>query len=361
MIIAAELDGVVRAIVNEVVRHAVSHAVDADCRTIGSMNPAELVEVIIIRVMAGGGQGFAFPTAERHAPFACLVNVTADHAILAAAGDGDTPTARISHHATGEAILRAACHHHRRAARRFQSHPLESKPRGFSQREKSGQHRENGFSLGQIIGRPEINEASCPVQIPFAGRIQFGQQVERVKALARPITIAVIRLVQLDDVGLVDRLHFLERIGPIPEPITVQPNLRFLAPAAGLIARVRELADLIALDAVAGKRLAATHVRNLHKTAVRPARQGHRLLLKKQLRPLAGSGHVTEIRHARGFQVRLPNLVSRWLREPGEHGRFVHQSKITQHLALRTKQLFHPGKGGKRRARHRNPNRPAPR
>ena len=78
------------------------------------------------------------------------------------------------------------------------------------------------------------------VEIPLAGPIQFGKYIESIVSLPLAITVVVVggRGCDYSFLGI-NRRDFLERIRPVPKPVSVKPYFIFIGPAFGAVSDQR--------------------------------------------------------------------------------------------------------------------------
>ena len=178
-------------------------------------------------------------------------------------------------------------------------------------------------------GRPEVEDARLPVQVPFARLVEFGQQVVGVVPLALAEAEGVLRLgLERDDPLLrVDRLDLQPLVGPVPEPVAVEHDVLGAAPALGPVAVVGEDPLPAALGAADVHRRRAEQVDDLDEALVRPAGQGHGLVLEEQFEPrlrLAPGRtglHLAQVRDALGLEVGLQHVAARRFVQSCQHRR----------------------------------------
>jgi len=167
--------------------------------------------------------------------------------------------------------------------------------------------------------RPEIEDSRLAVQVPLAGAIDLGQQVEGVEPLAVAVSVVVVRLGQRDGalVGI-DGGDLLALVGPVPEPIAVQPHVLFCGPAARPVAVVAEEPFRAPLGPahVAGR--GAEDLDDLDEALVGPAGDGHGLVLEEQLD--AARPRLAVVGDALPFQVGLEHLAPGGRVEALKHG-----------------------------------------
>jgi len=106
----------------------------------------------------------------------------------------------------------------------------------------------------------------------------------------------------------VNRRDFLALIGPVPEPVAVQPHVLFILPALGPVALVGKDAFPAALGAADVHRSRSLHLHDLDKTLVGPAGDPHGPALEKQFQ--AAPGRAAEIGHFLRTQVRLQHVAA---------------------------------------------------
>src|SRR4051812_10861486 len=85
----------------------------------------------------------------------------------------------------------------------------------------------------------------------------------------------------------VERLHLVALLRPIPEPVSVQPDVALALPARRSIAGVGETASLAALRPADVDVLAARECDDGDEPFVRPPGDRHRLVAMKDLDPSA--------------------------------------------------------------------------
>ena len=64
VVVAAELDRVVGPVVDEVVGNPNTYPVDADRRTVRAIQASKVVDVVVLRVVAGRGKSLAITATE---------------------------------------------------------------------------------------------------------------------------------------------------------------------------------------------------------------------------------------------------------------------------------------------------------
>ena len=115
----------------------------------------------------------------------------------------------------------------------------------------------------------------------------------------------------------VDRSDFLLLIRPVPEPISVDPNVRLAVPSRRLVFRKEKLAFLNPFGSanIRFMRPFANELRNLNESLVRIARNTRRFPLEEEFRT---GGRRSQIVESVGFQIDRDNLVANVLFEPRE-------------------------------------------
>ena len=141
----------------------------------------------------------------------------------------------------------------------------------------------------------------------------------------------------------IDRRDLLVRIGPVPEPVAVQPQVWLVEPSPGPLAGVDQPPLLGTADAVDRMTRLAGHVDNLGKAFVGPARECHRFARKEQFEPFAVGGGKTQVAHTASLQIGLHDGGSRRRLKPPEDRRIgdglesLHSAAAQEpyHLAIR--------------------------
>ncbi len=168
--------------------------------------------------------------------------------------------------------------------------------------------------------------AGPTVQVILTRHIQLAQSVHGVKRRPDAESIGVPRLGQLDQAGgRVNAFDPLIGIGPVPEPVAVQQQVRFSHPAGGSVARINELTSFTPLPIISLGPILHRHVGDPQEALIGSTRQLHRFPVEKQfmrrmrLEPVpAGESPElkrNEIRHPVGLQVNLPHLRPDTLRQ----------------------------------------------
>lgn len=155
----------------------------------------------------------------------------------------------------------------------------------------TGQFEQGGGGEGQFdegLGRGEggvpVEFAALAVEVPLVRLVQFGQEVDGVEALVLPVAVAVPGFGEGDLAGLgVDRLDLLVGIRPVPEPVAMEPGVRFIAPAEGAVALEAEASLGRAGAAVpGGEGERAGDLAGFDEVQVGPAGDGHGEVVDEQ-------------------------------------------------------------------------------
>ena len=104
----------------------------------------------------------------------------------------------------------------------------------------------------QRAGRPEVEFARLSIENPFAGLVEFLEHIQVLNPLANAkavLTIGRRRLHQ--SLFQIDGRNVFVRIGPVPRPVSVYPQIARVLPAPrpipGILKAVFQLADLSAM------------------------------------------------------------------------------------------------------------------
>jgi hypothetical protein len=119
------------------------------------------------------------------------------------------------------------------AAPKFPGQPAEDDVLGVGDRH-GGARGHGHFDDGRVgVGRRvEVQHARGPVQEPLARRVEFAERVHGVEPLPLAVAIAVMGRPQRDQaLRRVDGLDLLVGVGPVPEPVAVEPEVAFGGPA----------------------------------------------------------------------------------------------------------------------------------
>ena len=82
VVVAPEQDGGVRRVVHPVVCHAVAHAAEEDGRPVGADPAAEVVDVVVDRIVPAGFERLAVAASQDDAVLAGVVYVAGEHAVV---------------------------------------------------------------------------------------------------------------------------------------------------------------------------------------------------------------------------------------------------------------------------------------
>ena len=344
------MDGVVY----QVVRHAAAHAVHADAILVGVGQLGEMVDVVVLGVVAGGRQRVAVAPGEVDAAHAQVVEVAAHDAVLRAPLDAHRQPGQVAEGAPGHQVRGAAAHLHPLASGDLEGKPPQHHVRRIRQSDQRlAQHRvtdlmalrEGGAGrrpLGRSgaapspglrlshspalpNGRPEVQRPRLAIHEPLAGGIQFRQGVLGVVARALAVAVAMVRRRQRDRLARgIDRFDALALIGPVPEPVAVEQDLLLAHPALGPVAVVGQAADFVAGDAVDAVGSAPDHVGHVRPPGVGPAGQSHALAVEEELRPAGGAPEAlgplgAGLRHAALRQAGQQHAAARRRVQPLQH------------------------------------------
>ncbi len=327
-VVSATEDAGTRDVMDQVVGDAQAHAVQAHAVAV-AVEHADVVQVVVVGVVGARSERFAVAAAERDARVAHFIDIVADHAAGAAAVDIHTaaarhaPPARVADRVCGDqAVLRAA-EQHGVAVAALHGKSAERDPGGlgadFDQVVHDGR---KDLGPGHRLGGPEVEHARVAVQVPFAARIEFLEQVAHVVAIAwsDPARVAFVCLdvacerdqtllgIEGGDAHadvhpvMPGKIDHLARLG-------MCPHTRIARLAADLARRVLDV--LLVLERVAGNLAvdigiaAGVGVRGIE---VRVACQRHALAVEEQL--------AKGVLEAQGADVRLEDRIL----VPGEAG-----------------------------------------
>ena len=145
--------------------------------------------------------------------------------MIGAAIDDDTQVAEVAEAAAHDAVAGAAADFDAAAARRFEGKALDddvARIGHFDQRFL--EHGQQRFGRGDGRGRPEIKQPALAIEEPFAGLVEFLQDVEPAETLTGPEAIKTMRRGRLDDAFVqIERGHPFVGVRPIPRPKSMHP------------------------------------------------------------------------------------------------------------------------------------------
>ena len=144
-VVAAEHDPHPRAIVDQVVRGPVADAVQGDSHAL-FVKHADVMDVVVVRVILGGRQRLAVAAGNRDAVAAGFVDIAARDAVVGAAVDGHSRTivvADVADGTAGDSAVAGVPQHNRRAFATFERQAAEGDVRGFRAQFEDRPHRRN--------------------------------------------------------------------------------------------------------------------------------------------------------------------------------------------------------------------------
>ena len=173
------------AIVDQVVGGAIAHAFEPDAHA-GLFDHAGVVDIVVVGVVAGGRQGAAIAAAEHDGGAAHFVDVVAHYADALSAADRDGVAAGVMDRVAGDQAIAGIADGHGRSLATLKIEPADrhvrrARPDGDERAEGRGTN-DAAFWLGR---RPKIERFALAVQVPFARRVEFFEQVADVVAIAR--------------------------------------------------------------------------------------------------------------------------------------------------------------------------------
>ena len=187
-----------------------------------------VVDVIVVGVIAGGGECDAIPTLQYNPATADVVHVIADGSVVLAPVDRDGVAfdiANIAKCTTGNKTVGCFLHHNGRPTATLQGHAAESDFGGAGGETDQGLDGwcQETFSLKRC-GGPEI-ECGGPIEIPLSGCIKFLKQVLDEVSVVRSDGVGAI-FGKRDGAGGI--VHGLERDDVVP-PVEagINEDLRF--------------------------------------------------------------------------------------------------------------------------------------
>ncbi len=259
------------------------------------------------------------PPCRADAAAARAVDFAAEDAVVLSPCDLDGHVPQISHHTFRDLRIPAVIHHDRSPAGGLEDHPLKRDVLDPAESHEPVRHRDDRTFLIDRRRGPEVENAALAIQIPLARRVEFRQDIQPVEPLADAVAVVVIRRRHGDDSLLrVDRLDLLPLIGPVPEPVAMNPGVVLLEPAARPVPFVHELAGLAALGAPDVDRVGFDQANDVDEPLIGPAGQGHGLVVEEQFQTAAF--HLPIVVDARGLQIRPEDLVPGLRGQSLQHG-----------------------------------------
>ncbi len=340
VIVARKIHGLMRRVVDQVMCGAVADAVQRNGRLIHPINAAVMMNMVVVGREIGLGQRFAITPAQRDAAVAHVIHVASDHAAVAAR-QGKGRRACVANRTADDPHINRIIDHQRRTSADFHEQAGKRDVRRIFHCHKRWQHRHGRSALLDGCRRPEIEDALRAIEIPFAGLIEFRQQVVGVVPLPIAESKGVLRLSLKRNYPLfkIDRFDLEPLIGPIPEPVTFEHDVGLANPAPGPVALVRKNAVLTSLRAAAIDRDFPQHFGNLHKTLVRPSGKRRGRVLEEQLEagrrlpPSLPRAHFAQVGDALGFQIGLQHFAPGRLVELAQNGRVRNRLPTIDHSA----------------------------
>ena len=107
--VATELNGIVGSVVKEIMPNYVANAGNRDGGCVGPLPTAEMMNLIVFRSIFTGSERRSISPGSNDAPSRSVIDVAADHAILAAIFDFDPLVSCVANRATND--LRAGSPH----------------------------------------------------------------------------------------------------------------------------------------------------------------------------------------------------------------------------------------------------------
>ena len=321
VVVAAESDGHVRGVVDKVVRRPVADAAQRDGGCVHAVPSSVVMDMVILGDVSAGGERRTLSSSQADTASTGPVDITGYDGAIVAVANLHGVAAGISQHAPGDFRLCAVIHYDGCSATRLEDNPFYRNMRDLGKVHERIQHGNDRPAFLHRRWRPEIKSTRFAIQVPLAGRIELGQDIHPVEPLADAVSVMMVGWDNGDDtlVGI-DGFDLLPLIGPIPEPVAVDPHVIFLGPAFRPVALVHELARLTALRPSHVHGAGLDEINDFDKSLVRPPCQRHGLILEEQLQ--AAALNATVIRQAGCFQVGLEHPGPGFGGEPFEN-RFI--------------------------------------
>ena len=245
VLVASVQDRAVRVIVDQVVRRPQPHALEENRRHVTLRPSTLMLEMAVLHEMPTRLQRPAIAPAQVHPAVAGVEHIARLHAMTAPPLDDHPAVPNVPDQTAHDAIRPAPPDLHRARTRRLEDQPFNNDIRGardadqrFVQQAQQGLLRPR---FSPAVRRPEIELARTPVEIPLPRRIQLLEEVEKIETLPLPESIQAMRRQRLHVVPIqVQRRDALVRVGPVPGPVAMHPDITHIAPTIGPISRIQK-------------------------------------------------------------------------------------------------------------------------
>ena len=289
VVVAADADGHVRRVVQQIVRGTVADAAECNAAGIGELVLREPPDVVVHGLVARRRERLAVAAFQHETARAGIVDVAAFDAMAGAPRHPDAHLAHVADLAGLHAIAAPAGHGESVAEARFHDETAQRHVGGLLQRhERRVERGEHDARAGHLRGRPEIEPTRTAIRVVFAGLVQLLQQVQRAIAARRRIALldAIDRRTGQRDLALlaIERLYPNGLFVPIVTPVSQQPDTGLDVPTGGTVATVFEGTGPWRL--VGGRRRGAAinDLGNCRPAFVGPTGKRHALVVEEQFR-----------------------------------------------------------------------------
>ena len=175
-VVAAEHDAHAGAVVDQVVGDAVAHAGEGDAHSL-LVEHTHVVDVVVFRAVAGGGERRAVAARDRDAVRPGLRDIAADDGVVGAAVDRHAAArvvADIANDAAGHAAVPGVPDGDGRALAAFEREPADCHVFGVGPEAQDRAERRHGDGpVGERLRRQEEECVRLAVVIPLARRVEF--------------------------------------------------------------------------------------------------------------------------------------------------------------------------------------------
>ncbi len=298
-----------------IVRDPVSTAVEVHGRRIGPLQARDVRNEAVLDDVAGRSQGG--PVAARHPRTATAerVHCTAEHRMLPAVLHDDRIAAEPLERTAGDDAVRATTHVDAVPTPVFDREPGEDDVLCVfpcHERKREDADRRGGPRPSLALGWEPVQPAALAVQIPLANAVQFTQHIHSPIPLAGAVAVLGVGFGKREHARVcVDAGNLLELLVPVPEPVAVEADVRFVDPCVRTLLDVPELPIAAARDrAPHGERVGAHDLPGRHKPLVGPAGERLRNAVDEQLGRAAQVGGIAEIADTQCREVRFAHAVA---------------------------------------------------
>ena len=144
MIVSSQLYGVVGSVMDEVVSDGIACAIHTHGGTIGAVETAEVMDVIVRRIMFSGTKCSSVAAGQSDAPFTGFRDMASLDPVVCSTLNSNAPAAGVTDGASPNAIMTTALKDHGCTANRFDGNSTQCHPRGVVHGNECSQHRDHG-------------------------------------------------------------------------------------------------------------------------------------------------------------------------------------------------------------------------